>query len=220
MMLSDRGIRARLDGQHEDGTNCQRLVIEPLRRPNSSDDGGAIQGCAVDLRLGTWFEIPRLHTRAAYELDEPGPRSPGERPGKTVYVPFGGCFFLHPGNFVMAVTLEWLGMPADLSGTVTGKSKWGRRGLNVATATLVHPNFVGCLTLELANIGEHPITLKPGVTVCQLSLQQLSSAALEPVKGSFLMGHRRPVHADVVLDTRAAALSKGGSIEDGVTETF
>ena len=208
MTLSDVDIRARLDGKAANGADLQPLVIEPLRRPGSSDDGGAISGCAVDLRLGTWFEIPRLYTMAAYELSEPGPSNPEVQPGKLIYVPFESSFVLHPGSFVMAVTLEWLGLPSDLAGTVTGKSKWGRRGLNVATATLVHPNFVGCLTLELANIGEHPITLKPGVPICQLSLQQLASPATQPVKGSILNGHRRPVNATVVLDPRAAALNR------------
>jgi dCTP deaminase len=208
-MLSDSAIRARLDGRTVGDEPASRLVIEPLRRPDSAEDGGAIQGCAVDLRLGTWFELPRLHTSASYELNAPGPDLPPERPGKSVYVPFGGTFFLHPGSFVLAVTLEWLVVPTDLAGTVTGKSRWGRRGLNVATATLVHPSFVGCLTLELANIGEHPITLKPGVTICQLSLQELSPAAYQPVKGSALIGHRRPVNVNVVLDARAAALAEG-----------
>jgi dCTP deaminase len=212
VILSDRAIRARLEGRTEAGQPADPLVISPLLRTHEHgvDDAGAIQGCAVDLRLGTWFEIPRLHTRVAHDLKSPGPREADEeRPGKTVYIPFGGDFFLHPGSFVLAVTLEWLKIPADLGAVVTGKSKWGRRGLNVATATLVHPNFVGCLTLELANIGEHPITLKPGIPICHLALQQLSSSALEPVKASPLIGHRRPLHVDIFLDTRAEALSKG-----------
>lgn len=208
MMLSDIGIRARLEGTTAAGASVEPLIIEPLRRLHSQDDGGAIQGCAVDLRLGTWFEIPRLHTMAEYKLEHAKSDRSRRQSGKLVYVPFEKSFVLHPGSFVMAVTLEWLVLPSDLSGTVTGKSKWGRRGLNVATATLVHPNFVGCLTLELANIGEHPITLKPSATICQLSLQELAPPASMPVKGSDLIGHRRPVNATVVLDDRATALTR------------
>lgn len=213
MMLSDRSIRARLQGKTEADKPAAPLVVMPLLRTGGgTDDGGAIQGCAIDLRLGTWFEIPRRHRKLAHELRSPGPKDAHEEaPGKTVYVPFGDSFFLHPGSFVLAVTLEWLRLPPDLAGIVTGKSKWGRIGLNVATATLVHPHFVGCLTLELANIGEHPITLKPGAAICQLSLHQLSTPAFEPVKASDLIGHRRPLHVDVHMDSRAVALSKGAT---------
>ena len=206
-MLSDRQIRERLKGRDAQGQALSRLVIAPLLNSNHNEnDGGAIQGCAIDLRLGTWFEVPRLHTRAAYKIDETASSSDQDAPGKTVYVPFGGSFFLHPGNFVLGVTLEWIVMPLDLSASVTGKSKWGRRGLNVATATLVHPAFVGCLTLELANIGEHPLTLRPGMTVCQMSIYQLTSPAPVPVSASELIAHRRPVHVKIVPDRRAAAL--------------
>ncbi len=35
---------------------------------------------------------------------------------------------------------------------------------------MVHPSFAGSITLELANIGDTPITLYPGLRVAQLAL--------------------------------------------------
>lgn len=205
-MLSERDLRKRLSKQTE---MSGRLVLAPLLDEYGSD-GGVIQGCAIDLRLGTWFEIPRLHSRGAHDLAaDPKSADVPSRPNKSLFVSFRDKFFLHPGSFVLGVTLEWIRMPLDLAGSVTGKSRWGRRGLQPATATLVHPGFVGCLTLELANIGEHPIALTPGMTICQMSVQQLSSEAVEPPQASPLMGHRKPVHIDIVLDSRAEALSNG-----------
>src|SRR6266498_2705358 len=104
-MLSDHALRARLRGKTEDGNDVEPLILSPLL-DSRGNDGGAIQGCSVDLRLGTWFETPRLHARVAHGLRSPGPPTPGEeRSGKSVYVPFGVKFFLHPGNFVLAVSL-------------------------------------------------------------------------------------------------------------------
>ncbi len=81
---------------------------------------------------------------------------------------FGEDFILHPRSFVLGVTLEWLRMPSNFAGYVIGKSSWGRRGLIIATATGVHPGFTGCLTLELSNIGDLPIAIRPGMTIAQL----------------------------------------------------
>lgn len=206
-MLSDRTITARLNGKTQDGREApEPLFIIPLL-DSKGKDGGAVQGASVDLRLGTWFETPRLYAKMGHELH--AARADGEKPGKSVFVPFGKAFFLHPGSFVLAVSLEWIRMPADLSGVVTGKSKWGQRGLNVATATVVHPHFVGCITLELANIGEHPITLRPGTPIFQMQLHQLSSDANLPVKRSDLVGRRRPCSVEILLEGRALSLRDG-----------
>jgi dCTP deaminase len=73
---------------------------------------------------------------------------------------------------------------------------------------MVHPWFVGCLTLELANIGEHPVVLSPGMPICQMAVQSLSSNASLPLKASPLIGHRRAVHTEIRPDDRAIALAK------------
>ena len=41
-------------------------------------------------------------------------------------------------------------------------------GLLSATAVQVQPRFTGCLTLELVNLGQMPLTLTPGERVAQL----------------------------------------------------
>jgi dCTP deaminase len=115
------------------------------------------------------------------------------------YVPFGERFVLHPGNFVLAVTLEWLRLPADLAGYVVGKSSWGRRGLIIATATGVHPSFTGCLTLELANVGELPIAIYPGMEICQIFLHRMSDSSPHVDQSAFV-GFGRPVLGRLIPD--------------------
>jgi dCTP deaminase len=211
-MLSDTDLQNRLQASVDADEAADPLVIVPLLKAEPTGmflDGGAIHGCSIDLRLGTWFEVTRPHTRASRQIVRAeAEEADDERPGKTIYVPYGKEFFLHPGSFVLGVTLEWIRMPQDLAGTVSGKSQWTRRGLSIAASTVVHPRFVGCLTLELANIGEHPIALSPGISVCQITIQELSSASLLPMHASPLIGHRRAVHTEIRPDSRAAALKK------------
>lgn len=68
----------------------------------------------------------------------------------------------------MGSTLEYISLPTKLSAYVLGRSSWGRLGLIIATATTVSPDFKGCITLELINLGEVPILLYPGVRIAQL----------------------------------------------------
>jgi len=149
VILTAAEIAQRLRG--ETGTVGDRLVITPQPDLRSVERSGA---ASIDLRLGTWFVSPRPRSTALLDIYASEADFSEARITKTMFVPFvGGKFILHPRNFVLAVTLEWIRLPADLAGYVVGKSSWGRRGLIIATATGVHPSFTGCLTLELANVG-------------------------------------------------------------------
>jgi dCTP deaminase len=115
------------------------------------------------------------------------------------YVRFDGRFILHPRSFVLATTLEWIRMPRTLAGYVTGKSSWGRRGLVIETAPGVHPGFIGCLTLELANVGEIPIEIYPGTPICQLFFHRVEGDTSRADQSAFV-GRRQPVLGHVRLD--------------------
>jgi dCTP deaminase len=211
MILAAQAIVDRLNGKA--GSATDPLVITPLPRDLDEDPAKAMRieqfdGSAIDLRLGTWFELPRASAISHFDVRDDAAKDdePRARHTKTVFRPFGGEFFLPPRQFVLASTLEWIRLPSDLAGSVTSKSSWGRRGLVIATAVSVHPHFSGCLTLELANLGETTIALQPGVRICQLSLHQLTSPAPAPPDHASFVGYRRPVLAPIRLDDRARAL--------------
>lgn len=88
-------------------------------------------------------------------------------------IPFGKSFLLHPGSLILVPTLEWVRIPNDIQGVVTARSSWAREGLNIATATIINPRYRGIITLELANFGEIPIRLYPGLRLAQLALYRL-----------------------------------------------
>jgi dCTP deaminase len=139
------------------------IVISPLLEDDQIGDG------SVDIRLGTQFivnERPQLG-----ELDPAKITSEDiRRYQRMVVVPFDQKFTLHPGSFSLGCTFEFISLPNDVAGFVLSRSRYGRAGLLIATATYVHPGWKGCLTLELENLGEVPIGLRPGSRVGQLVL--------------------------------------------------
>lgn len=149
-------------------------------------------GASIDLRLGRWFRSMRQANIPLIDLAKPQEDKPMNEASYTKehFVPFNGEFILHPGKFLLGVTLEWMHIPGDLAGYVTGKSSLGRRGLIIETAAGVQPGFAGCLTLELANVGEVPVRLQPGMPICQLFLHQTPSVN-ENAKSQF-KGSRKP----------------------------
>ena len=181
------------------------LVITPCTHDMKEfqESGSA----SIDLRLGTWFMTlrqARMSHLVIGPIDEPEAQA---QLTKTHYVPFGDNYYLHPRSFVLSATLEWLRLPRNIAAYVIGKSSLGRRGLIIATATGVHPGFKGCLTLELSNVGELPIAIKPGMTICQLFLHQVDTAT-ESVDKSSLIGFRRPTLGPVKLDPVARKLAE------------
>jgi dCTP deaminase len=180
------------------------LVITPA--PGTPDELRKRSDASVDLRLGTWFVTPRINQVPFLDVIDESRSNVVEAPSlKSTYVPFGGKFILHPRNFVLGVTLEWIRLPSFLAGYIVGRSSWGRRGLIIATAAGVHPGFTGCLTLELTNLGEIPIEIRPGMAISQLFLHRVRKSA-HPETG-LLGGLRRPSLAKIELDDIAKVLS-------------
>jgi dCTP deaminase len=102
-------------------------------------------------------------------------------------------FYLHPNELALASTLEYVRIPRDIAASVTSRSKWGRLGLIIATATAIHPGFTSSITLELVNHGNVPLVLYPGLMVAQLILYDAVGAT--PYTGD-LGGQITPVAPD------------------------
>ena len=106
------------------------------------------------------------------------------------FVRFGESFTIHPRRFILGTTLEWIKLPSNLAAQICGKSSLGRSGLIIETSSGVHPNFSGCLTLELGNIGEVPLKISPGMEICQLFFHSIREQTIEN-PGTF-SGRRKP----------------------------
>lgn len=68
---------------------------------------------------------------------------------------------LPPGEFMLAQTVEWIKVPADVIGVSVGKSTVARLGVQV-TVTPLEPGWEGRLTLEITNPTRYEVTLPVG----------------------------------------------------------
>jgi dCTP deaminase len=145
----------------------KRLVITPILDPDKQISEGS-----VDLRLGTTFILMHKAELAAMDGTKGKDQLEAEiqKCQFRVSKRFHEELILHPDEFVLGTTLEYLRFPSALGGYVLSRSSWGRLGLVIATATFINPGFTGCLTLELLNLGEVPLVLYPGMRVAQLAL--------------------------------------------------
>jgi dCTP deaminase len=158
----------------------RRLVIMPLL-----DSEKQIGAASIDVRLGTQFRILRRTEGAGID---PARQLHAllERAEERVAVAFGEPLWLHPGQFVLGATLEYLRFPPNLGAYLVGRSSWGRVGLLVATAIMVQPGFAGCLTLELVNHGESPIALYAGSRIAQLAIHTLDDDTAHAYAGKYV----------------------------------
>ena len=185
MLLSDKDIRDAIDNG--------RLGIEPFAPE-------LIQPSSVDVRIDKYF---RVFNNSKYTHIDPK----REMPDLTteVEVPDDEPFVLHPGEFVLAATLEKFTLPNDLAGRLEGKSSLGRLGLLThSTAGFIDPGFSGHITLELSNVANLPITLWPGMKVGQMAMFKMSSPAEVPygsgALGSKYQGQRGPTPSKSYLN--------------------
>ncbi len=165
--LSGQKIQERLSSPDLD----TRLVVRPLLSPEEQlrDDQASI-----DIRLGFEFALVAPSSYGAIdEFDGATESGSLQKLYSKRYVPFGKRIVIHPHQFILAATLEYIRLPQDLLAYVIGRSTWGRLGLIVATAVGIQPGFAGTLTLELRNLGETPLTLYPGQSIAQLFIHSV-----------------------------------------------
>ena len=155
-----------------------RITIDPW-------DPDRVQPASVDLRLGDSFRVFHNHRTTAIDLREPPSNLTEE-----VVVEDGVPFVIHPGEFALGRTLEWVELPDDIVARIEGKSSIGRLGLIVhATAGFCDPGWKGTLTLELNNLTRVPIKLYAGLPIAQLSFMTLDAPAERPYGSPELGSH-------------------------------
>jgi dCTP deaminase len=169
-VLSDRDIRAAIVGGE--------VRIDPY-------DPRDLQPSSVDLHLDRSFRVFRNNRYAYIDV-----RSPQPDLTELLRVDDDEPFILHPGEFVLGQTVEWVELPNDLVARLEGKSSLGRLGLLIhSTAGYVDPGWKGNLTLELSNVANLPIALYYGMRIGQISFFRMSSPVDRPY-GSVELGSK------------------------------
>jgi dCTP deaminase len=193
MRLCDRDIEALLE--------AGKIRIEPRPSPRR------INGVSVDLRLGDRFRVFNDH--AAPYIDLSGPSEEVNKTidrimGKEIRIAPEDAFFLHPGELALAVTAESVTLPDDLVGWLDGRSSLARLGLMVhVTAHRIDPGWSGAIVLECFNSGKLPLALRPGMTICAINFETLSSPAARPYNkrsGAKYRGQSGPLPSRIGAD--------------------
>jgi dCTP deaminase len=160
-VLSDRDIRAALD--------AGSVQIRPY-------DPVDLQPSSVDLHLDHAFRVFRNNRYPFIDVRQPQPDLT-----ELLRIEDDEPFILHPGEFVLGQTLEWVELPNDLVARLEGRSSLGRLGLLIhSTAGYVDPGWKGNLTLELSNVANLPIALYAGMRIGQISFFRMSSPVERP----------------------------------------
>jgi dCTP deaminase len=136
-------------------------VITPLLKQQD-----ALDADSIDLRLSSFFLLPRSLPEPFFSPDERTATSLHLR----VHVPLGRYLVVPAHQTVLGSTLEFIKMPRDASGEILTKSSIARTFTVVETAPWIHPEYRGCLTLEIANVSNTPVLLYPGRSIAQLVL--------------------------------------------------
>ncbi len=166
------------DGDIERWLEQGRIRIEPPPTP------GKINGVSVDLHLGNRFRVFNDH--AAPYIDLSGPREEVDQAinrimSKEIKIADDASFFIHPGELAPAATAEVITVPDDLVGWLDGRSSLARLGLMVhVTAHRIDPGWRGAIVLECYNSGKLPLALRPGMAICAISFELLTSPAIRP----------------------------------------
>ena len=130
----------------------------------------------MDLHLDSSFRVFRNNRYPYIDVRAPQPDLT-----ELVTVDEDEQFILHPGEFVLGQTHEWVELPDDLVARLEGKSSLGRLGLLIhSTAGYVDPGWKGNLTLELSNVANLPIALYYGMRIGQISFFRMSSPVERP----------------------------------------
>jgi dCTP deaminase len=174
---------------------AQRLYITPIV------DARQISESSFDIRLG--FDFVTIKRANVGTFDPAVEEIAPERFRTPHFLNLHQPFYLHPNEMALASTLEHFRLPNTVGAYVTSRSKWGRRGLIIATATAVNPGFKGTITLELVNHGSVPLVLYPGLSVAQIIFHDADGAT--PYSGA-LSNQTGPLQPSV---TRAKSDGEG-----------
>ncbi|HEY2323589.1 MAG TPA: dCTP deaminase [Thermoanaerobaculia bacterium] len=176
MILSNDGIQQAIDA------GDLAITPEPSpRRPSENQPSCPYDTCSVNLRLGTHISIPKKGRPITLDLRRGRVGAFLSELYETIPLDPNGGYALQPNTFILGQTLERVHLPIRearpcYAARIEGRSSFARIGLLVHfTAPTIHAGFEGTIALEMINLAEYPISLFPGMEICQLIIEQVST---------------------------------------------
>lgn len=159
MILSDSEIKKYL--------NSWKLVVESLWW---YDIFSQIGPASLDFRLWNTF---KYYKRDNLSLINPNIWFNPDHI-ETVVLDEKTPFILHPRQFVLWVTMEKIKIPYDLVARCEWRSSVWRIWIVIhSTAWFIDPWFEWTITLEITNINEVPVALRPWMRIWQFAFESI-----------------------------------------------
>lgn len=162
MVLSDKDIKKALKNK--------QIIIENF-------DPNRLQSASYDVLLGFNFLVFSKHSTEIID-----PKKPVKDAMTKITLKDEDDFFiLHPQEFALAATWDYVGVDDGHIIQLGGKSSLARLGLIIhTTAGFIDPGNSLNITLELFNAGGLPIKLYPKMKIGQVVFQKLQTPSERP----------------------------------------
>lgn len=172
MILSDHDIKKELA--------MGRIICDPLNTANISNS-------SLDLRLGNKIVKQRCDVPVCFDINKSGKLTINSEIATFEQTISDDGYILHPGEFILAQTLEYIGSNCDrIIAQVADKSTLARLGLSVCfSAGYIDAGNSLNITLEIKNHGDLMIELQKGMHICQLKFMYLSRPCDEIYNGKY-----------------------------------
>ena len=152
----------------ESHLKSENLHIRPLL------DNSQVTSISVDLRLGCDFLVS-IKCRDPF-IDATRESDAFENIYKFYQETrrqIGETFFLHPNQTIMASSLEYIKLPADLAAIIDIRSSYARMGLTMNSS--LEPGYCGCVSIVLTNTSMNPIKLTVGTRLFSIKFVKVSN---------------------------------------------
>jgi len=169
-----------VDWQINDRIRHGHIFVDPF-------NPDLIQPNSLDIRLGDHFV---WYLPGDDIIDPYDHASVCEKTQSTM----ASSFILYPQQFVLAETLEVIGLPDDIVASIEGKSSIARLGIELhQTGGWIDAGFRGSITLEMCNVNSRPVRIYTGMSIGQLVFYatQRASAPYNIKSGAKYMNQRQ-----------------------------
>lgn len=130
--------------------------------------------CSIDLELSTQFakfKSPYFSFKA-FDLQQ---KSSTKKIQKNWYryltVTESEGITIKPNEVIIAISKEWIGLPKNMFGFITGRSSFSRMGIEVQlTQDLHQPGHNSQILLQIKNNSPFAVRLYPGMRIAQLMI--------------------------------------------------
>lgn len=155
------------------------IITPPPEIPSINKPESPLNTTSLDLRLSGIISVPKKGRAFAFDLSQGGIAPLLRDVYETRPIDPEGGFALEPNKLVLSNTMETIHFPIisdgpSYSGRIEGRSSYARAGLLVHfTAPTIHSGYDGPITLELMNLGNNHIILRPGAYICQMIFEKV-----------------------------------------------